>query len=62
MGTKQADSDLLGQVKAHIQNGTYVLMKHAIQRKDERSVTLFDILRVLEYGRHERANGNNCCN
>lgn len=54
MKTIKNDVDLLKKVRDHVQNGTYVLVKHAIERQTERSIKLPDVLRVLEYGRHER--------
>jgi hypothetical protein len=54
MSPKHADIDLLVKIKDHIQKGTYILVKHAIERQEERCIRLPDVLRVLEHGRHER--------
>jgi hypothetical protein len=37
-----------------IQQGRYVLSKHAIERKFERNIELEDVLYVLKTGYHER--------
>lgn len=54
MGVKTTDADLLNKIKEHVQKGTYVLVKHAIERQEERKIRLPDVLSVLEHGRHER--------
>jgi len=53
MGVKKASFDILKKVKEHIRNGTYILREHAIERQKQRLIRLPDVLRVLEYGRHE---------
>lgn len=54
MIAKTTDLDLLRKIREHVQKGTYILVKHAIERQQERSIMLPDVLRVLEHGRHER--------
>lgn len=49
----KANTDILQKVKEHIRNGTYILREHAIERQQQRRISLPDVLRVLEYGRHE---------
>ena len=51
----EADADILRKIREHVRKGTYFLVKHAIKRQEERGVNLPDVLRVLEYGRHERS-------
>lgn len=53
MNAKKPDANILQKIKKHIRNGTYILKEHAIQRQKERCIRLPDVLRVLEYGRHE---------
>jgi len=53
MNAEKVKIDVLRKIKVHIQNGTYVLREHAIARQQERHIGLPDVLRVLEYGRHE---------
>lgn len=53
MSVGKASIDILRKVKDHIRNGTYILREHAIERQEKHRVRLPDILRVLEYGRHE---------
>ena len=54
MTAKKADSDILKKVRDHVRKGTYILVKHAIQRQEERGINLPDVLRILEHGRHEK--------
>lgn len=54
MARESLDINILQKIKEHIRKGTYVLVKHAIQRQEERGIKLPDVLRVLEHGRHER--------
>jgi hypothetical protein len=54
MNAKMTDRDLLKIIRAHVQRGSYILVKHAIKRQEERNIRLPDILRVLEHGRHEQ--------
>jgi hypothetical protein len=54
MNAKKTDTDILQKVKEHVRNGTYILREHAIERQNERCIRLPDVLRVLEYGRHEK--------
>lgn len=46
--------DLLGKIKECIENGKYVLTKHAMIRVDERKVSLKDVLYTLRHGYHEK--------
>ncbi|MDP1609296.1 MAG: DUF4258 domain-containing protein [Chlamydiales bacterium] len=54
MNAKKSNTDILRTVKEHVQKGTYILAKHAINRQEERGVRLPDVLHVLERGRHEK--------
>lgn len=45
---------LLKKVREHVKKGTYILVKHALERQKERSIRLPDVLYVLEHGRHEQ--------
>ncbi len=51
----KAEANILQKVKEHVRKGTYILLKHAIERQEERGVNLPDVLRVLEHGRHEKS-------
>lgn len=46
--------NLLEKVKSCIDQGTYRFTKHALERKNERFVTLPDILEILHTGYHEK--------
>jgi hypothetical protein len=46
--------DVLKRAREHVRRGAYILVKHAIKRQEEREIGLPDVLRVLEYGRHEK--------
>lgn len=48
------DFDLLKTIREHVRKGSYIWVKHAIIRKEERRIKLPDVLRVLEHGRHEQ--------
>ena len=50
---KKADTNILQKVRGHVRRGAYVLSDHAIERQELRRIRLPDVLRVLEYGRHE---------
>jgi hypothetical protein len=54
MKTEKADIDVLRRAREHVRKGTYILVKHAMERQEERGISLPDVLRVLEYGRHEK--------
>lgn len=54
MAPKKIDIDLLQRVKEHVHKGSYVLVGHAILRKEERHIHLPHILQVLKNGRHEK--------
>jgi hypothetical protein len=43
----------LKRARAHIENGKYIIRRHAIDRKEERLISLADILHVLNHGFHE---------
>ena len=45
---------LLKKVRDHLTKGTYILVKHAIERQKERNIRLPDVLYVLEHGKHEQ--------
>ncbi len=46
-------NELLRKIKDHIQKGTYVVSAHALQRQNQRLVTLEDVLYVLKTGVRE---------
>ena len=46
--------DVLGRVRQHVDNGTYLDTRHASQRKDERAISLLEIVHVLKGGYHEK--------
>lgn len=50
---KKTEIDLLKRIREHVRNGTYHFVPHAIERQKSRRINLPDVLRVLEYGRHE---------
>jgi len=41
-------------VRGHVANGTYRDTRHAAERKQERNITLLEILHVLKGGHHEK--------
>ncbi len=53
MIAEKAKFDVLKEAREHVRKGTYILREHAIERQAERIIGLPDVLRVLEYGRHE---------
>jgi hypothetical protein len=53
MHAEKTATDILQKVKEHLKNGTYILREHAIIRQEQRDIKLPDVLRVLEFGRHE---------
>ncbi len=53
MRAKTTAVDVLRKIKEHIRHGTYILREHAIEMQERRHISLPDILRILEYGRHE---------
>jgi hypothetical protein len=46
--------DLLALVKTHLDDGTYLDTRHATERKQQRQITLPEILTVLRHGYHEK--------
>ena len=46
--------DVLTLVRSHVEHGTYRDTRHAAQRKQERDITLLEILHVLRRGHHEK--------
>ena len=46
--------DVLALVRSHVEHGTYRDTRHAAQRKEERDITLLEILHVLKRGHHEK--------
>lgn len=54
MNLEKTAVDVLRRAREHVRRGTYILVKHAIERQGERGIGLPDVLRVLEYGRHEK--------
>jgi hypothetical protein len=42
------------KIREHLSKGTYILVKHAIERQKDRCVNLPEVLYVLEHGRHEQ--------
>lgn len=51
---KEKISDLLLRIKNCIDKGAYKFTKHALERRNERSLLLPDILHVLKTGWHEK--------
>ena len=51
---KEKTADILQRVKEHVRNGTYVLVKHALERQLQKKIDLVGVLRVLSHGRHEK--------
>ena len=47
--------DLLNKVKDHVRKGTYVVSAHALERQNERHVSLEDVLYVLKTGVREES-------
>lgn len=47
-------ANLLGKIKASIETGNYIVTKHALERLDERKVSLKDTIYVLAHGYHEK--------
>lgn len=47
-------SNLLAEVQFCLENGRYRDTSHAIQRKQERRISMPDIIRVLKHGKHEQ--------
>jgi len=45
--------NLLKRIKEHVQNKTYMLTVHALDRQSLRNVSLDDVLFILKNGRHE---------
>jgi hypothetical protein len=45
--------DLLRKVRKHIQEGTYVVSAHALQRQNQRLIDVQDVLYVLNNGTRE---------
>lgn len=46
--------DLLKRIKDCLDSGNYRFTKHALERKEERFVSLPDILEILRNGHHEK--------
>lgn len=47
------EENLLQKIKKYIDSGNYIITKHAVKRRDERSVLGVDIMYVLQNGFHE---------
>lgn len=47
--------NLLERIRNCISSGTYRDTFHAVERKNERSITLPEIIHVLRNGRHEKS-------
>lgn len=48
-------AELLKRVRYHIEKGTYIVTAHALQRQNERLVSLEDVLYVLKIGVREES-------
>lgn len=46
-------SNLMGVVREKVQQGDFILMPHAIERRLQRSISVNDIVHVLTTGWHE---------
>jgi hypothetical protein len=46
--------DVLERVRKHVADGTYLDTRHASERKEERVITLPEVLYVLRNGFHEK--------
>ena len=46
--------DVIALVRSYVERGTYRDTRHAAQRKEERGITLLEILHVLKRGHHEK--------
>ncbi len=46
-------AELLKRVRYHLEKGTYIVSAHALQRQNERLVSLEDVLYVLKTGTRE---------
>jgi hypothetical protein len=46
-------TELLKRVRYHLEKGTYIVSAHALQRQNERLVSLEDVLYVLKTGVRE---------
>ena len=55
MKTALRTTELLGKIREHIQKGTYVVSAHALQRQNQRVVSLEDVLCVLKTGVREES-------
>ncbi len=44
---------MLQKIKGHIQKGTYIISAHALERQNQRSLDLNDVLYVLKTGARE---------
>lgn len=48
-------ANLLEQIRQCIEKSHYRFSTHALERKQERALHLFDILDILKKGRHEKS-------
>ena len=53
MIAEKAKFDVLKEARECVRKGAYILTEHAIEQQVERNIKMPDILRILEYGRHE---------
>lgn len=51
----EKESDILEKIHKLVQAGKYRDTRHSVQRKIERSISLPDIIEVLETGYHEKS-------
>ena len=54
MNTAFKTNELLKKIKEHVQEGSYIVSMHALQRQNQRLVDLKNVLYVLKNGTHEK--------
>ena len=47
-------NELLGKIIEHLQEGSYIVSMHALERQNQRLVDLKSVLYVLKNGTHEK--------
>jgi len=47
-------TDVLTLARSSVERGTYRDTRHAVERKEERGITLLEILQVIRRGHHEK--------
>ena len=54
MGIALKTAELLRKIREHVEEGTYAVSIHALERQNQRLVDLKHVLYVLKKGSHER--------